>query len=115
MVKMLLTLKRRAGMSQQEFKAYRRNVHEPLLLALPEARYMRRFVVSYPLAVAGFGEPSYDAVVEVWFDSLEDLNALFFSENFQTKVDPDHANFLDLTQGGIIICEELVVVEGRPG
>jgi 2-polyprenyl-6-methoxyphenol hydroxylase-like FAD-dependent oxidoreductase len=53
-----------------------------------------------------------DAVVETWFDSLEDLNALFFSENFQTKVDPDHANFLDLTQGGIIVCEELVVVEG---
>lgn len=110
MVKMLITLKRRAGMSQQEFKDYRRDVHEPLLLALPEAQYMRRFVVSYPLPAAGFGEPSYDAVVEVWFDSLEDLNALFFSENFQTKVDPDHSNFLDLTQGGIIICEERVVV-----
>jgi len=113
MVKMLLTLKRRAGMSQQEFRDYRQNVHEPLLLALPEARYMRRFVVSYPLAAPGFGEPSYDAVVEVWFDSVEDLNALFFSENFQTKVDPDHANFLDLPQGGIIICEEVVVVAGR--
>jgi uncharacterized protein (TIGR02118 family) len=112
MIKLLLTLKRRAGMSPQEFKAYRQHVHEPLLLALPEAKYMRRFVVSYPLAVAGFGEPSYDAVVETWFDSLQDLNALFFSENFQTKVDPDHANFLDLTQVGTLICEELVVAEG---
>ncbi|MBO2012731.1 EthD domain-containing protein [Hymenobacter negativus] len=74
---------------------------------------MRRFVVSYPLPAAGFGEPSYDAVVEAWFDSLEDLNALFFSENFQTKVDPDHSNFLDMTQGGTIISEELVIVGGR--
>jgi uncharacterized protein (TIGR02118 family) len=113
MVKLLLTLKRRAGMSQQEFKAYRQNVHEPLLLSLPEAQYMRRFVVSYPLAAPEFGEPSYDGVVEVWFDSLQDLHALFFSENFQTKVDPDHANFLDLTQGGILISEEVVVVAGQ--
>ena len=112
MIKMLITLKRRAGMSQQEFKDYRRDVHVPLLLSIPEARYMRRFVVSYPIPAAGFGEPSYDGVVETWFDNLEDLNALFFSENFQTKVDPDHSNFLDLTQGGIIISEELVVVEG---
>ncbi|WP_236050234.1 EthD domain-containing protein [Hymenobacter negativus] len=34
---MLITLKRRVGMSQQEFKDYRRDVHEPLLLAIPEA------------------------------------------------------------------------------
>ncbi|RRB13578.1 EthD domain-containing protein [Larkinella knui] len=112
MIKLLFTLKRRAGMSQQAFEDYRRDVHVPLLLAIPEAQYMRRFVVSYPIPAPGFGEPSYDAVVETWFDSLDDLKALFFSENFQTKVEPDHSNFLDMTQGGILVSEELVLIEG---
>jgi uncharacterized protein (TIGR02118 family) len=111
MIKMLITLKRRVGMSLQEFKDYRRDVHAPLLFAIPEARYIRRFVVSYPILAPGFPEPSYDAVVEAWFDSLEDLNALYLSENFQTKVDPDHPNFLDVAKAGRIISEELVVVE----
>ena len=111
MVKMLITLKRRAGMSLQEFKDYRRDVHAPLLFAIPEARYIRRFVVSYPVPAPTFPEPSYDAVVEAWFDSLDDLNALYLCENFQTKVDPDHANFLDVAQAGRIISEEIVVVE----
>jgi uncharacterized protein (TIGR02118 family) len=107
---MILALKRRQGMSLQEFKDYRRDVHAPLLFAIPEAEYIRRFVVSYPVAAPEFSEPSYDMVVEAWFDSLEDLNALYHSENFRTKVDPDHLNFIDLSQVGRIVSEETVVV-----
>ncbi|MFN6980886.1 MAG: EthD domain-containing protein [Brevundimonas sp.] len=110
MIKMILTLKRRQGMSLQDFKTYRRDVHAPLLFAIPEARHIRRFVVSYPVAAPEFPEPSYDMVVEAWFDSIDDLNALYLSENFRTKVDPDHPNFIDLSAVGRIVSEELVVV-----
>ncbi|MDF7813968.1 EthD domain-containing protein [Hymenobacter sp. YC55] len=110
MIKMLITLKRRVGMSFQEFKDYRRDVHAPLLFSIPEAQYIRRFVVSYPIPAPGFPEPSYDAVVEAWFDSLDDLQALYLSENFRTKVDPDHPNFLDVAKAERIITEETIVV-----
>lgn len=111
MVKMIITLKRRSGMTLQEFKDYRRDVHAPLLFAIPEAeRYIKRFVVSYPVPASNFPEPSYDAVVEAWFDTIDDLNALYRSENFRTKVDPDHPNFIDMSQVGRIISEEIVVV-----
>jgi uncharacterized protein (TIGR02118 family) len=111
MVKMIITLKRPEGMSLQAFMDYRRDVHAPLLFAIPEARqYIRRFVVSYPVPAPNFPEPSYDAVVEAWFDSMDDLNALYLSENFRTKVDPDHVNFIDLSKVGRIISEETVVV-----
>lgn len=111
MIKMIITLKRREGMSLQAFKDYRRDVHAPLLFAIPEAeRYIRRFVVSHPVPAPGFAEPDYDAVVEAWFDSMEDLNALYLSENFRLRVDPDHPNFIDMSRVGRMISEEIVVV-----
>jgi len=109
-IKMVLTFKRRAGMSMTEFKAYRRDVHAPRLLAIPEARHIRRFVVSYPAVAPDWPSPSYDALVEAWFDTLDDMNALFLSENFRNQVDPDHSAFIDLSSVQRMVAEETVVL-----
>lgn len=112
MVKMIITIKRRDGMTHDEFVRYQREVHRPLLMAIPEARrYIRRFVVSYPIPAPDYSGPDYDSVVEAWFDSMEDMNALYFSENFLREVDPDHANFMDLSSYGRIVAEEEIVTE----
>ncbi|MVA37777.1 EthD domain-containing protein [Agrobacterium vitis] len=110
MIKIILSFRRREGMSLQEFKDYRREVHAPLLFALPEAKKIRRFVVSYPVPAPNFPEPTYDAVVEAWFDNLEDMEQLYFCENFRTQVNPDHENFIDLSSVSRIVSEEIVVV-----
>lgn len=110
MIKIILGFKRRQGMAFQEFKDYRRDVHAPLLFAIPEAQKIRRFVVNYSIPATDFPEPTYDAVVEAWFDNIEDLNELYSCENFLTKVDPDHVNFIDLSSVGRVIVDELVVV-----
>lgn len=112
MIKMIIAIKRREGMSREEFVHYRREIHRPLLMSIPEAhRYIRRFVVSYPIPAPDYSGPDYDSVVEAWFDSMEDMNALYFSENFLSKVDPDHKNFMDLSAYRRIVAEEEVVVE----
>ena len=49
-------------------------------------------------------------MVEAWFDSMEDMNALYLSDNFLDKVDPDHANFMDLSSHGRIVAEEHPVI-----
>jgi uncharacterized protein (TIGR02118 family) len=110
MIKIILGFRRRQGMGFQEFKDYRREIHAPLLFAIPEAKKIRRFVVNYSVAVPDFPEPTYDAVVEAWFDNLEDMNELYSCENFLTKVDPDHVNFIDLSSVGRVVVEEIVVV-----
>lgn len=111
MIKMVITLNRREGMTHEEFVHYQKNIHRPLLLAIPEwEQYVRRFVVSYPVPAPRYPAPAYDSVVEAWFDSMEDLEALFFSDNFLNDVDPDHANFIDLETFGRIISEEEIVV-----
>lgn len=110
MIKMLVGFRRRPGMSLQAFKDYRRDVHAPILFAIPEAAAIRRFVVSYPIPAPNWPEPSFDAVVEAWFDTIADMDALFLSENFRTEVDPDHINFIDLASVSRIVSEEVVVV-----
>jgi uncharacterized protein (TIGR02118 family) len=111
MIKTIITIKRREGMSHEEFVHYQREIHRPLLMSIPESRrYIRRFVVSYPIPAPKYSGPDYDSVVEAWFDSMEDMNALYFSENFLSKVDPDHANFMNLSSYGRIVAEEEVVI-----
>ena len=68
-------------------------------------------MVSYPIPAPKYSGPDYDSVVEAWFDSMEDMNALYFSENFRRKVDPDHKNFMDLSAYGRIVAQEEVVME----
>lgn len=111
MIKLLITLKRKEGMSHDEFVAYQRTVHRPIFLSIPEtALYVKRFIVSYPVPSEDYPDMAYDSVVEAWFESMEDLHSLYFSENFLTKVDPDHYNFIDMTAVGRIVSEEEVVV-----
>lgn len=111
MVKSIIMFKKRIGMNQEAFQAYRRDVHAPLLLGIPEARLIRRFVVSYPVAAPGYPEPAYDAVVQAWFDSIDDMEGLFMSKNFLEKVDPDHDAFIDMTSVVRMVTEEIVVVQ----
>ncbi|MBE7211856.1 MAG: EthD domain-containing protein [Gluconacetobacter diazotrophicus] len=110
MIKMLIGFRRRPGMSLDQFRDYRRDVHAPMLFAIPEAALIRRFVVSYPVAAPNWPEPDFDAVVEAWFDTMADLDGLFLSENFRTRVDPDHASFIDLGSITRMVSEEIMVV-----
>lgn len=110
MIKILIGFRRHPDMSLQEFKDYRSDVHAPMLFAIPEAALIRRFVVSYPVQAPGWPDPSFDAMVEAWFDTVDDLNTLYTCENFRTKVDPDHVNFIDLTSVSRMVSEELIIV-----
>lgn len=109
MIKLVILLTRRKGMTHQEFVNYRRDIHMPLILSIPETKqYIRKFIVSAP--TTSYTEPAYDAMVETWFDSVEDLNAFFQSDNFVNKVDSDHINFLDLPTTVSLVTEETVVM-----
>lgn len=66
---------RKAGMSQQEFINYVKNVHIPLVLKMPGVRgYVQNFVS--PEAE----NPPYDLFVELWFDNKEAMQESYASE-----------------------------------
>ncbi|MDJ1469296.1 EthD domain-containing protein [Cytophagaceae bacterium DM2B3-1] len=111
MIKLAILLTRRKGMTHQEFVNYRRDIHVPLLLSIPETKqYVRKFVVSVPVPATGYPNPAYDTMIETWFDSVDDMNAFFLSDNFKKKVDPDHSNFLDIPAAVWLVTEETVVI-----
>lgn len=110
MIKMIITIKRRGGMSHEEFVRYQRDVHRPIQKSIPEAhQYIRRFVVSFPIPAPDYSGPDYDSVVEAWFDTMEDMNAYYLSENHRKIVEPDHKNFME--SFGRIVAEEQVVID----
>lgn len=113
MIKVIICFKRRQGMSVPEFRDYRRDVHAPILFAIPEAKNLRRLAISYPVVAPDAPEPAFDAVVEARFDTVEEMNGLFGSEAFRTRVDPDHANFIDMSSVVWLVTEEIVDVGER--
>ncbi len=69
--KLLIFLKRRPGMTLEEFRDYYEGTHMPLCLkyARGVARYFRRYI-EHPVDEANgkLNELDYDVVTEIWFE-----------------------------------------------
>ena len=70
--KLLLFLKRRPGLSREDFRDYYENQHVPLCLkyAAGQARYLRRYLEPSP----GMPEPEFDVITELWFTDRKALD-----------------------------------------
>ena len=102
MIKIIVLLARRDGMSQDEFARYTRDQHLPLVTKLPG---LRRLVVNHVLPDPNNPPPAYDAVAEDWFDDLAAMGAAFASPEGQAVLG-DAPNFLDMTRLQVLAVEE---------
>ena len=113
MIKFTFLVQKVPGMSLEEFVDYHKNKHAPLFCSIPETElYVRRYVVNHPIVAEGFPKPLYDAVVEISFDSFEDFNTFFNSENYLTKVHPDERNFFDTANYVAMATHETIIKAG---
>lgn len=97
MIKVIVLLTKKEGMSRDDFRRYWREVHGPMGGRMPG---VRRYIQNH---VVADGAP-YDGIAELWFDSPADMQAAFTSEAAQEAA-RDAANFLDGQQ--VIIVEEV--------
>jgi len=76
MIKMIATLKKKEGMSTQDFRSYYENYHRLIgekYLADYAVRYVRRYLAPMPDAPdapdaqGDLVEPEYDVLLEIWF------------------------------------------------
>jgi uncharacterized protein (TIGR02118 family) len=114
MLKMIGMMKRRPGMSPQEFARYWREEHAPLgFEVLPDDIPIRGYIQNYTHRTEGDSEPEFDGIVEVWFDDMETFQRWFtwyFSDGAKPMRD-DEANFMDSGAIKLLLMDEAVVVE----
>lgn len=93
--------KRRVGMSHDDYIAYWRDVHGPLLRDTPEiSRYLSRYV-QHDLrandAQSTVAHLEFDGMSEVWYKEGADRKALLAEPFFLERIVPDEQNFIDMT------------------
>ena len=112
MVKVLTFIKRKPGMSVEDFQQYWLTRHPAVVTRLPG---VRRYVQSHALPSSyRKGEPPWDGIAEVWADDTDALRAMTRSAA-NADVQADEAQFIDRGTMGLIVTEDHAVIDGRPG
>ena len=106
MVKLIAFFKRKTGISVEQFQQHWRTTHAGLVV---RQRGLRRYVQNHTLA-SGYrrSEPSYDGVAEAWFDDTHAMRELGSTDEYRA-VREDEANFIDATNMGMVITDEVVI------
>ena len=108
LVKRVSFIKRKAGLSPQEFSRYWREVHGPLALKIPG---IRRYVQCHtPPEAYDKGEPAYDGVAQIWFETMADLEYAMNSPEYKHGAQADGPQFVDPAHLVHFLAEEHRVV-----
>jgi len=118
MVKLFAFLRRREGMSHEDFVAHWRDRHGPLIRDTPElARHIVRYE-QHPRHAPGpwSGNEDLDGVAVQWFETLDGFKAFLAEPSYGELIAPDEQRFLDTSRVEFVICEEPnVVIDGPVG
>ena len=108
MLKEMLLIKRKEGLSKEEFIKHYEEVHAPLILKMcPSVKKYTRNYVQH--AIAG-GEPDFDCITEVWYEDEAGLQALIEIYNSEAgKVIRDsEASFMNESKLVVVFVDEKV-------
>jgi uncharacterized protein (TIGR02118 family) len=122
MIKLVFILRRREGMTREEFQRYWREKHAPLVQQHAATLHIRRYIqvhlretdLDEAIAAPRGSQPHfYDGVAELWWDSLEDLSAVFSTDAAQAAAQElleDEQRFIDLPRSPLWLGEANVVI-----
>ena len=74
MIKSMALIKRKPGLSREEFIQHYEEVHAPL--ALKHFPTFKRYVRNHIIALPGTEEPDFDCITEIWFEDKEGAMAV---------------------------------------
>jgi uncharacterized protein (TIGR02118 family) len=112
MIKIIALIRRKDGITPEQFRDYYETRHVPLIRSLlPGMKdYRRNFLVwDDEHAVRGPRQARYDAVTEVWFDDAETFEAFkqaFAEPKIRQRIEDDEDNFLDRDSVEIVVVDE---------
>jgi uncharacterized protein (TIGR02118 family) len=116
MVKLIILCKRRADLSHEEFVWHWKHVHARL--AREDQNFwsrVRGYIQNDCLQPDGTpASDAWDGVVELWFDSREELDAAFSGEETKRVLMADLQNFIDVNSVISVVTDENVILPRAP-
>jgi len=108
MIKLVYCITKKAGLTDEEFFDYWKNIHAPLGARIP---YLRKLVQSHRLTLPGdVRRPDYDGMAELWFDDRDALRAARQSPEWKASSE-DEAKFIDHTKTAYFVSEEHLILD----
>lgn len=101
MYKAILLLPRRKDLSHKAFMEYWLKHNRPLAEKVPGVAKFQCFEA----LVSPEGEPPFDGVVEMWFESLQDVQTAVQSEEAKAA-ERDLVNFVDYSRYTVFLAQE---------
>lgn len=93
MVKLLILVKRKAGMPLEEFRQKMLGSHSAKVMKIPGLR--RYFQCHVRDSFYGIGESLLDCVSMLWFDDIQKLEKAYKSTEYEQKILPDFADLFE--------------------
>jgi uncharacterized protein (TIGR02118 family) len=103
MLKFMVVLYRRGGMSSTDFRKHLREIHGPLARKLPG---LRKYVQNYPAEDGQRKAPPWDAIVELYWDDRTTMEAAWKSPEGAAS-DADLPLFADMERTRWSVVEEV--------
>ena len=103
MIKFVVVLYRRPDLSVADFRQHLLEIHAPLAKKLPG---LRKYVHNYPATDPSRKPPAWDAVVELYFDDWNSMEAAWATDEGAAS-DADLPNFADLIRTTWSVVDEL--------
>ena len=105
MAKVIFVMHRKPGMTREQFvKSWDGEAHKALARKVPG---LKRWVLNR--VIGGPGEPVYDGIGELWFESDAAMEKALISAEFAAAVE-DSKNFVDRDRSGMILVEEKTAI-----
>ena len=111
MAKIIAILKRKDGLTHEDFSRYWYEKHGPLAAKVIPG--IKKYVQNHAVKLPGGGEPRIDGVAEIWFDDLESFQAMsrwYMSDEGKILRD-DEKSFLNMSKVIGFVAEERIIKE----
>jgi uncharacterized protein (TIGR02118 family) len=121
-MKLVYCVRKRADMSDEEFRKYWLEKHGPLVRGFAEAIGAKKYVQSHTIApeinaalVQSRGlAPPYDGITEVWWDDMDSFVTPPSADEARAAARAlieDEARFIDFSQSRVFMTEEHVIFD----
>lgn len=115
MLKLAILVKRNPALTYEQFREHLSVRHASLVKGCSAStRFIRGYVQSFikpeTHKAHDGAETPYDALVELWFDNLNEMEQFYADPEYIANVQPDELNFADIANCMFMITEEHTVI-----